>query len=186
MLSQLETPEQRNEWIQIRNTKFLEGDDFKPRVRTETIIDAEKSFVSGLYWATILCTSVALDHLGFNILNKIYKKKKAPSAITKFKIINEMNIITDAMLSDIEDFINMVRHEIEHKRSPSSVYVAIQKYLDKKNDLYYDKIEPHTLSSKDHKVFQEKVLQYTAFQSLNLYFVVCDEWYEFLVKKNQG
>ena len=72
MLPELATSQHRQEWISIRRSKFLDGDDFKPRVRTETITDAEKTFVDGLYWACILCTSVALDHLGFNILNKFF------------------------------------------------------------------------------------------------------------------
>jgi len=185
MFSKFETPKQRNEWVKIRNTKFIEGDEFKPRVRTETIIDAEKSFVSGLYWATILCTSVALDHLGFRILNKIYKKKEAPSALKKFKTINKMKIIDKYLFSEIKDFINMVRHEIEHKRSLPSVYQAIHQYLYMKNEYSYREIEPLTLSKNEFNIFQTKVLQYAALQSLILYYSVCDAWYDFLVKRNE-
>ncbi len=181
MIPELTTSQQRRDWISIRKSKFSDGDEFKPRVRTETIVDAEKTFVEGHYWACILCTCVALDHLGFNILNKLYLEERAPSVIPKFRKIRNQGIISSELFNRIELFIREVRDEIEYKKGNASVRITIHKFVENQDSDYYIQIDQGDLEETDLKAFQ-----FVSYSVLDLYYTISDNWYNFLVKRNNA
>ncbi len=141
--------------------------------------EAEAAFTEGMYFSSILCCTVTLNHLLFTILNPMPDERgKVPSTIVLVKQLRTKRIIPHQLKKNIVDFLILVRNEIEHKKSSASMYKGLfQHFLKKDEELF--------MYSEELEMIQDIILPYTAFKALEYYYEVCDHWLDTLIKANE-
>lgn len=170
------TKEARKDWIEIRTTKFKSDVFFTPMIRI-FMNDAENCYVHGFFYATVLCVSAALNHLFIKITKpKLNKKGRSPPTTQLIKQTSK-EIVPGEMQTDLIDFLEIVRHPMEHRKQIGISGLRFFEFLEKKDPQFFDQLEA------DGKE-QELILPYIAFKALSYYYSICDSWYDYLVKRN--
>lgn len=170
--------EERIEWIKNRKAKF-ESYMFKDQINNQLVKDGEEAYVQGLNFAAILCINVALNHLLFHITKaKPDDKGKVPSTSEMIITARKIEIFSPELKKDLLDFQSIVRNQIEHKKTYSSMYIGLFRFLEAKDPDFYKQYE-------DNPVIYDLILPYIAYKAIEYYYCVCDAWFDFLVKKNE-
>ncbi len=138
--------------------------------------EAKPAYIQGLYYSTILCTTVALNHLLF-LIEKPKVEKKAPSTVSMIKSVQKRGIIDKNLMNDLIGFQRMVRDNIEHRKKIAG-FEKLFHFLDKKDSQIYDLFE-------DSPEIYEIIRPYIAFKALDNFYCLCDSWYDFLIKKKE-
>ena len=170
------TKEERTEWIVNRRAKFESDFFFKPQISSPLALEAKTAYIQGLYYSTILCTTVALNHLLFLIVRPEVKKR-APSTFSMIKTAKSNGIIDKELMTDLIDFQKVVRDNIEHRKKIAG-FEKLFDFLDLKDSEIYDLYE-------DSPEIYEIIYPYIAFKVLGNYYRLCDSWYDYLIKKKE-
>ena len=169
----------RNEWLTNRKAKFTLYPFYESRISSALTKEADHTYQTGVFFSTILCINIALNHLLLIItVTKPDSRGHVSSTVTIARQAKRKKILSFRLFTEIEDFQVMIRDEIEHKKTLVSMYRGFFQYLEKKDPTFFDYLE-------EIDEVQDSILPYLAYRAMDIYYCVCDEWFDFLIKSNE-
>lgn len=169
---------EREEWLENRKAKFDQLIFYKRIYENMFLKEAERTYVAGHDLASIVCTSVAFNHLLYDIIKPEPNERglMPPTRTMLVQALQDKMIDNEKLVEQVEYFIDKVRNQFEHKQSFAGTMIGMYRLLEQEDSEIFDKAE-------DQGEALEIIKPYIAWKILDYYYSMCDHYFDYLAKK---